>query len=107
MSADSIFQAGSDLPNGLRSTAPSWPRRTLLRSPQHTLHPKLPRLLPLPIRWGWGEGLLGVVYPAVLAVRTSVSSCSTPGANNFGACYLAGTAGHARRFNNKTKKDSN
>ena len=27
-------------------------------------------------------------------------------ANNFGACYLAGTAGHARRFNNKTKKES-
>ena len=40
----------------------------LLRSPQHTLHPKLPRLLPLPFRRGWGEGLLGVVYPAVLAV---------------------------------------
>ena len=27
-------------------------------------------------------------------------------ANNFGACYLAGTAGHARRFNNKQKKES-
>ena len=26
--------------------------------------------------------------------------------NNFGACHLAGTAGHARRFNNKTKKES-
>ena len=25
----------------------------------------------------------------------------------FGACYLAGTAGHARRFNNKSKKESN
>ena len=39
-------------------------------SPQHTLHPKLPRLLPLPFRRGegWGEGLLGVVYPAVLAL---------------------------------------
>jgi len=42
----------------------------LLRSPQHTLHPELPRLLPLPFRRGegWGEGLLRVVYPAVLAV---------------------------------------
>ena len=39
-------------------------------SPQHTLHPKLRRLLPRPFRRGegWGEGLLGVVYPAVLAV---------------------------------------
>ncbi len=43
-------------------------RRELLRSPQHTLHPKLPRMLPLPFGRGWGEGLLGVVYPAVLAV---------------------------------------
>jgi hypothetical protein len=25
---------------------------------------------------------------------------------HFGACYLAGTAGHARRFNNKQKKES-
>jgi hypothetical protein len=25
--------------------------------------------------------------------------------NNFGACYLAGTAGHARRFNNKENKE--
>ena len=42
----------------------------VLRSPQHTLHPKLPRLLPLPFRRGegWGEGLLRVGYPAVLAV---------------------------------------
>jgi len=45
----------------------------LLRSPQHTLYPKLRRLLPRPFRRGWGEGLLGVVYPAVLAVgRESV-----------------------------------
>ena len=43
----------------------------LLRSPQLTLHPKLPRLLPLPFRRGegWGEGLLRVVYPTVLAVH--------------------------------------
>ena len=46
-----------------------------LRSPQHILHPKLPRLLPLPFRRGergegWGEGLLRVVYPAVLAVKS-------------------------------------
>ena len=42
----------------------------LLRSPQLTLHPKLPRLLPLPFRRGegWGEGVLRVVYPTVLAV---------------------------------------
>ena len=42
----------------------------ILRSPQHTLHPKLPRLLPLPFRWGegWGVGWLCVVYPAVWAV---------------------------------------
>jgi len=41
----------------------------VLRSSQHTLHPKLQRLLPLPFRRGegWGEGLLRVVYPAVLA----------------------------------------
>ena len=34
------------------------------------LHPKLRRLHPRPFRRGkgWGEGLLGVVYPAVLAV---------------------------------------
>ena len=46
----------------------------LLRSPQHTLHPKLPRRLPLPFRRGegWGEGLLGVVYPASLAVSVSI-----------------------------------
>ena len=45
-------------------------RSQLLRSPQHTLHPKLPRRLPLPFRRGdgRGEGLLRVVYPAVLAV---------------------------------------
>ena len=42
----------------------------LLRSPQHTLHPTLRRLLPRPFRRGegWGEGLLGVVYPTALAV---------------------------------------
>ncbi len=41
-----------------------------MRSSQHTLPSKLPRLLPLPFRRGegWGEGLLRVVYPAVLAV---------------------------------------
>ena len=52
-------------------------RRLLLRSPQHTLHPKLPRLLPLPFRRGegWGEGLLGVVYPAVLAVLAVLLAC--------------------------------
>jgi len=34
-------------------------------------HPKLPRLLPRPFRRGEGrgEGLLGVVYPAILAVN--------------------------------------
>ena len=31
--------------------------------------------------------------------------CRAPRANNFGACYLAGCAGHARRFNNKTKQN--
>jgi len=40
-----------------------------MRTPQHKLPSKLPRLLPLPFRRGetWGEGLLRVVYPAVLA----------------------------------------
>ena len=43
---------------------------SLPRSPQHTLPPKLRRLLPRPFSRGagWGEGLLGVVYPAVWAV---------------------------------------
>jgi len=46
----------------------------LLLRPQHTLPPKLPRLLPLPFRRGegWGEGLLGVVYPAVSSVCEQV-----------------------------------
>ena len=48
----------------------------LLRIPQHTLHPKLPRLLPLPFRRGWGEGLLRVAYPAVLAVSAALVSLS-------------------------------
>ena len=40
----------------------------LLRSPQHTLRPKRRRLLSRPFRRG--EGLLGVVYPTVLAVTS-------------------------------------
>ncbi len=54
----------------------------ILRSPQHTLHPKLPRLLPLPFRRGEGsgEGLLGVVYPAVLAVSQRRKHRSLPSA---------------------------
>ena len=38
--------------------------------PRHALHQKLRRLLPRPFRRGegWGEGLLGVAYPAVLSV---------------------------------------
>ena len=51
-----------------------WPTssavRDLLSSPQQTLHPKLRRLLPRPCRRG--EGLLGVVYPAVLAINSAV-----------------------------------
>ena len=41
-----------------------------MRSSQHTLPSKLPRLLPLPFRSGegWGEGSLSVSDPAVLAV---------------------------------------
>ena len=48
----------------------------LLRSPQHTLHPKLRRLLPRPFRRG--EGLLGVGYPAVLAVTDKNQHLKTP-----------------------------
>ena len=40
------------------------------------------------------------------AVECVPTGHSPSRANNFGACYLAGTAGHARRFNNKTKKES-
>ena len=57
-------------------------RRELLRSPQHTLHPKLPRMLPLPFGRGWGEGLLGVVYPAVLAVIAELAGKNTEGVLN-------------------------
>ena len=52
-----------------------------LRSPQHTLHPELPRLLPLPVGQGAGRGagLLGVVYPAVLAAdRPRISDAQLP-----------------------------
>ncbi len=60
----------------VKSRTPSVARfNILLRSPQHTLPPKLRRLLPRPFRRGWGEGLLGIVYPAVLAV----SHCSDRG----------------------------
>ena len=45
------------------------PRPLLLKSFEHALHQKLRRLLPRPFRRGeWGEGLPGVVYPAVLSV---------------------------------------
>ena len=66
---------------------PAW-TQGLLRSPQDTLHPKLPRLLPRPFRRGegWGEGLLGVVYPAVLAV-------SSMGESKFALSCVWGTAG--------------
>jgi hypothetical protein len=37
---------------------------------------------------------------------SSVSSCSTPSANTFGARYLAGVASHARRSNKKTTIES-
>ena len=58
---------------------PAW-TQGLLRSPQDTLRPKLPRLLPRPFRRGegWGEGLLGVVYPAVLAVSSLGESKFAP-----------------------------
>ena len=64
-------------------------RLGLLRSPQHTLHPKLPRLLPLPFRRGEGrgEGWLSCrsvqsVSPAVLAVSLVLlsSAASLPSA---------------------------
>ena len=47
-------------------------RRMFERTDVRCYFPKLPRLFPLPFRRGegWGEGLLGVVYPAVLAVRS-------------------------------------
>ena len=38
------------------------------------------------------------------AVECVPTGCSPSRADNFGACYLAGCAGHARRFNNKTKQ---
>jgi hypothetical protein len=39
-------------------------------------------------------------------LRTSVSSCSTLRANTLGARNLAGIAGHARRSNKQTTKES-
>ena len=58
----------SKVQSKVQDTTPHLPGFLLLGSPQHTLRPKLPRLLPLPFRRGWGEGLLGVVYPADLSV---------------------------------------
>ncbi len=60
----------SKVQSKVQDTTPHLHGFLLLGSPQHTLHPKLPRLLPLPFRRGegWGEGLLGVVYPADLSV---------------------------------------
>ena len=45
-------------------------RRMFERTDVRCYFPKLRRLLPRPFRRGegWGEGLLGIVYPAVLAV---------------------------------------
>jgi hypothetical protein len=36
---------------------------------------------------------------------SSVTSCSTPSANTFGARNLASVAGHARRSNKQTTKE--
>ena len=51
-------------------------RRMFERTDVRCYFPKLPRLLPLPFRRGegWGEGLLRVVYPAVLAVYQMLAS---------------------------------
>ena len=44
------------------------------------------------------------VIPAIGSSVSSVSSCSALRATIFGACYLAGFAGHARRSDNKQKQ---
>ena len=62
-------------------------RRMFERTDVRCYFPKLPRLLPLPFRRGegWGEGLLGVVYPAVLALivmlLASVAAIASPKRN--------------------------
>ena len=89
-------------------------RSEIPRSPQPTLPPKLRRLLPRPFSRGegWGEGLPGVVYSAVLAVPVAIVTLfpasqaiarEKAGHNEMRICHAGHTRGLA--FGARTRKN--